>query len=89
LTLERHEEEILRRMYDEEVIAMNYKPVEAVRSKINWIQIAQEHRIKKKFSSIMERLEKKGYVDSHGKSGYVYSLSFQGVAYVTEKFGRG
>jgi DNA-binding PadR family transcriptional regulator len=30
----------------------------------------------------MEKLEKKGYVDSHGKSGAVYSLSFQGVAYV-------
>jgi DNA-binding IscR family transcriptional regulator len=69
-------------MYGEEIIAMRYKPVEVVRSKINWIQIAQKYRIKKKFSSIMEKLEKKGYVDSHGKSGAVYSLSFQGVAYV-------
>jgi hypothetical protein len=87
LTLERYEEEILRRMYDEEIIGMKYKPVEKVRSKINWIQIAQDYKIKKKFSSIMKRLETKDYVDSHGKSGDVYSLSYLGVAYVVEKFG--
>jgi hypothetical protein len=88
LTLEKYEEEILRRMYDEEIIDMAYKSTEVVRSKINWIQIAQEHRIRKKFSSIMERLEKKGYVSSHGKRGDVYSLTFLGIAYVKGFSGR-
>jgi hypothetical protein len=86
LTLERYEEEILRRLYDEDIIAMQYKPVEVVRSKINWIEISQQYKIKKKFSSVMERLERKGYVTSHGKSGNVYSLTFSGVAYVKERF---
>jgi hypothetical protein len=69
-------------MYHEEIIDMAYRPTEVVRSKINWIQITQKYQTKKKFSSIMERLEKKGYVSSHGKSGNVYSLTFLGVAYV-------
>jgi len=88
LVLREYEEEVLARMYDEEIIAMKYKPTEVLRSKINWLEIAQKYRIKKAFSSVMRRLEIKGYIDSHGKSGAVYSLTFSGVAYVTEKFGR-
>ena len=88
MTLKEYEEEVLTRMYDEEIIAMSYKPTEVLRSKINWLEIAQKYKIKKSFLSIMRRLEGKGYVDSHGKSGVVYSLTFSGVAYVKGRFDR-
>jgi hypothetical protein len=88
LALKEYEEEILKRMYNEGLTGNNYKPIQTVRSKIGWIELDQKYRIKKKFDSIMKRLEGKGYVDSHGKSGAVYSLTFLGVAYVVGKFTR-
>jgi DNA-binding PadR family transcriptional regulator len=80
--VEDYEEEILAKMFDEEIIAMDYRPTETIRSKINWTGMQSKYRIKKKFSTVMKRLENKGYVSSHGKSGGVYSLTQDGVHYV-------
>jgi hypothetical protein len=85
LRLEEYEEQILIAMYDSEIIAMNYKSIEKVRAKVNWTSLQQEYKIKKSFPSIMKKLENKGYVSSHGKSGLVYSLTDIGVFYVKEK----
>jgi hypothetical protein len=86
LTLHDYEEEILRRMYDTQIIGMDYVSVQKVRSKIHWIDLQSKYNIRKSFHSIMRRLEAKGYVDDHGKSGAVYSLSQDGVHYVFDKF---
>lgn len=83
--MEDYEEEILERMFDEEIISMDYRPTETIRSKINWMGMQSKYRIKKKFSTVMKRLENKGYVSSHGKSGAVYSLTQDGVNYVMGK----
>lgn len=75
-------------MYDEEIIGMNYKPTRTVRDKIHWVNLQSKYNVKKSFDSIMKRLSTKGYVDAHGKSGDVYSLSRDGVYYVKGKVGR-
>ncbi|MEP0826693.1 MAG: hypothetical protein HRF40_14545 [Nitrososphaera sp.] len=77
-----YEEEILMRMYDEGIIGMDYRPIQIVRAKINWLELSQRYGLKKGFHSIMRRLENKGYVSSHGKSGDVCSLTQVGVLYV-------
>jgi hypothetical protein len=69
-------------MYDEEFIAMNYKPIQIIENRIGWNRLQTDYKIRKKFSSVMKNLNNKGYVDDHGKSGDVYSLTYIGVAYV-------
>jgi hypothetical protein len=86
LALEPYEEEVLRRLYDEEIISMRYKPVETVRSKINWLEIVEKYKVKKSFRQVIRKLYQKGYIDFHGKSGAVCSLSQIGAAYVKERF---
>jgi len=76
------EVEILLRMYDEGIIGNHYKSQQRVRSKIRWQQLSQKYRIKKHFSVVMRKLEKKEFVSSHGKSGQVYALTEAGVLYV-------
>ena len=75
-------DQILIRMYDHEIIGMKYTSVEKISSVINWRELQSQFRIKKKFQSIMNKLENAGYVYSHGKSGNVYSLTELGVFYV-------
>ena len=82
LTLSDYEKEILRRMYDAELIGMRYKSIEMIMAKINWDGLVQTYQIKKNLRSIMRRLESKGFVSSRGKSGAVYSLTEIGVYYV-------
>jgi hypothetical protein len=83
--LDEYEEEILLQLYDNGIIAMNYCAIEKAASIIKWHNIAKKHRVKKGFSNIRHKLHLKGYVDFHGKSGDVVSLSRLGVAYVQGK----
>jgi hypothetical protein len=71
-------------MYDKEYLYMNYKPFEIVRSSIKWQQIATEYQVKHSFKKVMKTLRKKGYVDDHGKSDHVYSLTYLGIEAVTQ-----
>jgi hypothetical protein len=87
VTLEEYEEQLLKRMYDEEIISGHYKPIERVRSKVNWLQLVEKYRVKKSFTNVIRRLYHKGYVDFSGKSGTVCSLSQLGAAYVRGRFG--
>jgi hypothetical protein len=77
-----YEEQVLFRMFDNKIIAMNYCAVEKVASIIKWPSVATEYQVKKNFSSVLDHLHSKGYVDYHGKSGNVASLTRFGVAYV-------
>jgi hypothetical protein len=86
LTLRDYEEEILRRMYDAQIIGMDYVSIQKVRHRVHWIDLQRKYNVKKGFDSIMRRLAAKGYVDPHGKSGDVYSLSQDGVHYVKGRF---
>ncbi len=54
--IEKHEEEILVRMFQKELIGMKYTSIERVASKISWEEIARTYRIKKSFQSVMRRL---------------------------------
>ncbi len=67
---------------------MDYRPIQIVRAKINWLELSQRYGLKKGFHSIMKRLENKGYISSHGKSGDVCSLTQIGVLYVLGKIGK-
>lgn len=80
--LKDYEEEVILRMFDEELIMMNYKATERVASKIKWSEIAQKFRVKKSFQSVIRELVNKGLVTDHGKSGNVASLTQFGVSYV-------
>ncbi|NWG09173.1 MAG: hypothetical protein HXX80_02485 [Nitrososphaerales archaeon] len=82
LDLEPYEEEVLVRMYDKRLIGMDYKPIQVVRSKVNWEEIARTYRLKKSFEKMIRHLSNKGYVDTHGKGGNVASLTRLGVSYV-------
>lgn len=72
-------------MYDKRLIGMDYKPIEVVRSKINWEEMARTHRVKKSFERVIRHLSNKGYVDTHGKGGNVASLTSLGISYVRGK----
>lgn len=77
-----YEEEILRFLYDNSIIEMNYCSIQKAASLIKWQDISQKYRVKKKFPNVLWNLRAKGYVDFHGKSGHVVSLTRLGVAYV-------
>ena len=77
-----HEDEVLIRMFDKDVIGMNYKSVERIASKIKWSDIASKYRVKKSFQSVIRELIGKLVVTDHGKSGKVASLTKLGVDYV-------
>jgi hypothetical protein len=83
--LKDYEEEILFRMFDNKIIAMSYYAVEKVASIIKWQTIAKKYGIRKSFSKVLSNLHSKGYVDFHGKSRDVVSLSKFGVDYVKGK----
>ena len=73
-------------MYDNEIVGMNYRPIKIVSHEVDWVELQQKYHIRKSFDSVMKRLEIRGYVFSHGKSGRVYSLTKIGVDYVKGRF---
>jgi len=85
LTLEPYEEEILVKMYDKGLIRYQYTSIETVARIISWEEIANNYHVKKGLIKILKRLINKGYVDDHGKSGNVASLTAEGMAYVIGK----
>ncbi len=84
--LKAYEEEILSQLYDNGLIAMRYCSTQKAADIIKWQDIAKRYGINKSFSSVLRKLASKGYVDLHGKSGDVVSLSRLGVYYVKGKF---
>ena len=84
--LKDYEEEILLRLYDNGLIAMRYCAAQKAADVIKWQDIARKFAVKKSFPSILKKLASKGYVDLHGKSGDVVSLSRLGVLYVKGRF---
>jgi len=85
ITLQEYEEEVLFRMYDNQIIGNNYKPIQKVAAIIKWSEIQRKFGVRKKFSSVFRHLISKGYVDDHGKRGKAGSLSRMGVLYVIGK----
>ncbi len=84
--LDEYEEEVLLRLYDNGLIAMRYCYTQKAANIIKWSDIAKKYDVKKNFSSVLRKLASKGYVDEHGKSGDVVSLTRLGVFYVKGKF---
>ena len=81
--LKDYEEVVLFSLFDNGIIGeKGYCSIQKAASIIKWRDIAQKYRVKKSFPNILWNLRKKGYVDFHGKSGDVVSLSRLGVAYV-------
>jgi DNA-binding IscR family transcriptional regulator len=83
--LEVYEEEVLMRLYDNGLIAMRYCAIQKAANIIKWQELAKKYKIKKSFSNVVRKLATKGYVDEHGKSGDVISLTRLGVLYVKGK----
>ena len=73
------------RMYDKGIIGYAYKPIQTVRSKVRWQDIANTYGIKKGFDRVIRHLFSKGYVGLRGKAGDVCSLTALGVSYVRGK----
>ena len=69
-------------MYDKSIIKNGYRSIEKIAFKIHWTTIQRKYNVKKRLHSILKKLHSSGYVDDHGKSGDVYSLSDMGVAFV-------
>jgi len=80
--LKDYEIEVLKRMYDNDLIEYNYKPIEQVASIINWREIASTYGVKKKFKGIIKHLITKKYIDDHSKSGAAASLTKKAVLFV-------
>jgi len=83
--LKDYEEEVLLRLYDNGLIAMRYCSVQKAADIIKWQDIAKKYDAQKSFSGVLRKLASKGYVDEHGKSGDVVSLTRIGVLYVKGK----
>ena len=80
--LKDYEKEILFRLYDNGIISMKYCSTQKAAAIIKWRDIAQKYGAKKSFDNVLWKLKSKGYVDFHGKSRDVVSLSRLGVDYV-------
>lgn len=76
-----YEEEVLVRMYDRRVIGTAYVPIERLKKIVDWDDLQRTYGIRKGFERVMRRLHSKGYIDFHGKSGDVASLTPLGTAY--------
>lgn len=83
--LKDYQEEVLFRMFNDKIIATDYCAIEKVASIIKWQDIAKKYKVRKSFPKVLRKLHSKGYVDFHGKSGDVASLSRIGVGYVMGK----
>ena len=83
--LEEYEEEVLFRLYDNSLIKMRYCAVEKAAALVKWGDISKKYGVKKSFNNVLKKLRSKGYVDDHGKSGDVVSLTLKGVLYVKGK----
>ena len=84
MPLEKHEEEVLKRMYIHKLIGYRYQSIEKVSKIINWGEIAREFDVKKSLKGVLRKLKSKGYIDDHGKSMRVASLTRLGVAYAEQ-----
>ncbi len=81
--LKDYEELVLFSLFDKGIIAeKGYCSIQKAASIIKWRDIAQKYRVKKSFPNVLWSLKSKGYVNFHGKSGDVVSLSRLGVEYV-------
>ncbi len=85
MPLENYEEALLIAMFDSGIIRMDYKPIQTVRSKTHWQEIAERYDVRKSFDRVVRHLANKGYIDLHGKGGDVASLSAIGVTYVWQR----
>ncbi len=83
--LKPYEEEILFRMYDQQIIGHKYTSIQTIKARIKWSEITRKHGVRKKFTNIFHHLIRKGYIDDHGKRGKAGSLSSLGVLYVVGK----
>jgi hypothetical protein len=83
--LEAYEEEVLMRLYDNGLIAMRYCAIQKVANIIKWQDLDKKYKVQKSFPNVVRKLATKGYVDEHGKSGDVISLTRFGVLYVKGK----
>jgi hypothetical protein len=88
MALQNYQEEVLFRMYDEQIIGHNYKPIQRIATIIRWENITKQYSVKEKFPSVFRHLIKKGYIDDHGKRGKAGSLSKLGVSYVLGKLAK-
>jgi len=90
MALETYEEAILFKMYDCRIIGnKGYKSIEEIQRFIKWDKIRRQYQVRKKFKNVLRGLIGKGYIDDHGKSGKVASLSPIGTAYVHELISNG
>jgi len=85
VSLEPFEEEVLRRMYDNDIIGWNYKSIEKIAKIIKWKDLAKQYKVKSKFKTTIRNLVKKGYLSDHGKNYRVASLTKLGIAYIEGK----
>ena len=83
-----YEEELLLQLYDNGLIAMRYCSIQKAADITKWQSIMKKYGVKKSFLGVLRKLTSKGYVDFHGKSGDVVSLSRLGVFYVKGRFQR-
>jgi hypothetical protein len=83
--MKNYEEEVLFRMYDEQIIGYRYKSIQSIFSIVRWNDLVKKYGVREKFPSVFRHLINKGYIDDHGKRGKAGSLSRLGVSYVVEK----
>ena len=82
MPLKEYEIEVLKRLYDNDLILYKYLPIETVAQIIKWNKLSRDFNVKKKFKSVKKRLLARSYVYDAGKSCKVVSLSKYGIAYV-------
>lgn len=81
--LQDHEIAVLLMMYDSKLIGKpNYKPIQVVRSKVRWQQIASVYRTRDSFDKVARRLVKFRLLSDDGKSMQVLYLDRLGLAFV-------
>lgn len=83
--MENFEIAVLLQSYNKGIIGMpNYVSLEKFSKKINWIKIANQYKVKKKFKSIAQKLVKFRLLSDDGKSMSVLYLDKLGVDYILE-----
>lgn len=81
--LQDYEISVLLMMYDSKLIGKpNYKPIQVVRSKVRWQQVAAAYKTRDSFDKVARRLVKFRLLSDDGKSMQVLYLDKLGLAFV-------
>ncbi|MEW6295141.1 MAG: hypothetical protein AB1467_02480 [Candidatus Diapherotrites archaeon] len=80
------EDRVLVEMYSKSIIKNSYKNIYLIKNKIRFEELQKQYNKKIEFKKILKYLKNKGFIEDHGKSLKVASVSEFGAKYIMGKY---